>query len=63
MSAQLVLRGSKNATRRAKPGQLARLFQWMDQSEKAWRARHAREVARVLSLGAESGERGFWRAD
>jgi hypothetical protein len=63
MSVELTIRGSERAARGARSGFLAGLFQWMDRSEKEWRTRHAREVARILSLSANAGERGFWRAD
>jgi hypothetical protein len=63
MSVQLALRGSERMSRDAKRGYFTRLFQLMDHSEKEWRARHAREVTRILSLSANAGERGFWRAD
>jgi hypothetical protein len=63
MAIELTLRGPARVAHGAKPGYFSRLFQWMDHSEKEWRARHAREVTRILSLSANAGERGFWRAD
>ena len=63
MSVELVIRGPEKRVRSETPELLARLFHSMDAAEKECRSRHAREVARILSLADNAGERGFWRAD
>jgi hypothetical protein len=63
MSVELAIRGPEKWVRNEKSGMFARVFRWMDASERQWKRRHAREVSRILALTGNAGERGFWRAD
>ena len=45
MSVELAIRGPEKWVRNEKSGMFARVFRWMDASERQWKRRHAREVS------------------